>query len=281
MTKKDIDIVCWWIPFKKTRNAFRSILLNQISYNESLDNKMLVVNSKISNLSSKTLDKFNSYDNFIKKANKSIEIINELKNFIINENIPVHVSSSEKLLFDKYVRNSKKYLEFGCGGSTFHMLEYTDADVISVESDKNFIDYISKYGVIKNLDRKSRLKFYHIDIGEIKSWGWPLDYSKHDNYPNYSKLIFSSLDPKFVKDIDTVFVDGRFRVACVLSVLLNCNKNVTIIIHDFTNRDHYHILLNFIEKVESADTLVVFRVKQNIDLDEVHKLLEKYQYVLD
>lgn len=28
MNKKDIDIICWWIPFKKTRNAVRSILIS-------------------------------------------------------------------------------------------------------------------------------------------------------------------------------------------------------------------------------------------------------------
>jgi hypothetical protein len=26
MTEKDIDIICWWIPFRKTRHAVRSAL---------------------------------------------------------------------------------------------------------------------------------------------------------------------------------------------------------------------------------------------------------------
>ncbi|MCZ9877131.1 hypothetical protein OFP88_13935 [Brachyspira hyodysenteriae] len=73
-------------------------------------------------------------------------------------------------------------------------------------------------------------------------------------------------------------IDGRFRVACVLNTILNCNKNIKIIIHDFFNREEYHILLNYLDTIEKSNSLGVFKIKENINTDEINKLIEKYKY---
>ena len=47
--KKDIDNVVWWIPFKKTRNSFRNILINFFN-NKVIDNKVIdnkVIDNKV------------------------------------------------------------------------------------------------------------------------------------------------------------------------------------------------------------------------------------------
>lgn len=60
----------------------------------------------------------------------------------------MHASNKEINIFLKYALGAKKYLEFGCGGSTFLMLYATLADVISVESDPEFLSHLSQNSLI-------------------------------------------------------------------------------------------------------------------------------------
>lgn len=195
----------------------------------------------------------------------------------------MHGSHNETNLFVKHTINSKSYLEFGCGGSTFLLAYLSNAKILSVDNDKNFIDFISQNETLAQVlsDSESRLKFFHIDTGEIKGWGHPKDDSKKSQYPQYSQKIFEILSRDETDSIDTYFVDGRFRVACVMSILLHCNTNAKIIIHDFWDRAHYHIVLKFLEVVDRVDTLAVFKIKPNIDKKRVESLLRKYEFVLD
>lgn len=136
----------------------------------------------------------------------------------------MHASEAERKLFTSHILDTKNYLEFGCGGSTCLVLQVTNANIVSIDSDKKFINYLNKR-CFKKLQDKSRVRFIHIDIGKVKSWGRPKNNSKYDSWPKYSSLVFNVLDKKFIESIDTVFIDGRFRVACVLQTLMNCSKN--------------------------------------------------------
>ena len=84
-------------------------------------------------------------------------------------------------------------------------------------------------------------------------------------------------------NIDTVLVDGCFRVACILSVILNLSStdNTIILIHDFWNRDIYHTILKYLTKVDKIDTLGVFRIKDNVDLTLVKQEYDIYKYIVD
>ena len=164
------------------------------------------------------------------------------------------------------------------------MLAYLSlAKIISVESDGNFIKFISQNEILSQIlkEQNPRVKFVHIDIGKTKEWGYPQDDSKKDCHPLYSQQIFTLLSKDEIKDIDTYFVDGRFRVACILSILLHCNKNAIIIIHDFWNRECYHIVLDFLEFVDRVETLGVFKPKNPFDKARVKNLLKEYEFVVD
>ena len=195
----------------------------------------------------------------------------------------MHASHDETNLFVKHIIDSKNYLEFGCGGSTFLLSYLSNAKAISIDNDKNFIAFISQNEVLSQIlyESKPRLTFFHIDIGEIKGWGYPKDDSKKSHYPRYSQEIFKILSQNEIDSIDTYFVDGRFRVACVMSILLHCNKDAKIIIHDFWNREYYHIVLDFLEVVERVDSLAIFCIKPNINKKRVESLLREYEFVLD
>ena len=187
------------------------------------------------------------------------------------------MSSNEKKLFDKRIKNSHVYLEFGMGGSTFRVLQKSSARVYALDSSSEWISLMREYRQIRKMEKKERLSLFHVDIGPLKGWGRPIDNSHKEKFPNYSSDIFNLIK----KDcIDTVLIDGRFRVACALKTIIECyqNKNLQIIIHDFWNREEYHILLIYLDSIEQADSLGVFKIKDNIDLDAVVEKYELYKY---
>ena len=55
---------------------------------------------------------------------------------------------------------------------------------------------------------------------------------------NYHQAIWDAVD---ASKLDFVLVDGRFRVACALQLLLRTReKTPLIMVHDFTPREYYH-----------------------------------------
>lgn len=194
--------------------------------------------------------------------------------------MPMHASNAEIHLFSKYITQSRSYLEFGCGGSTFLTLYISQAQILSIESDPSFIAQLSSYPLIQQdqTSQNPRLRFYPIDIGRVGKWGFPIDENYKESFPLYSQKIFTELSSEQIAHIDTIFIDGRFRVACVLSVLLHCSESVMILIHDFFNREHYHIILEFLTCIERIDTLGVFHPKPNNDTSRILALLQEYQY---
>ncbi|MEE9407214.1 MAG: hypothetical protein V3V28_03970 [Polaribacter sp.] len=188
------------------------------------------------------------------------------------------MSKKEQEVFNKYIKNSKYYLEFGSGGSTIRALQISKAKIYSVESSIGWINYLSEYKVL-NYAKNKRVFFHAIDIGKTEGWGYPVSNKSKHLFPNYSNKVFSSLNS--VK-IDTVLIDGRFRVACALSVILNLyklNSDTIILIHDFWNRKQYHILLEFLIKQDSVDTLGVFKIKKGLDLSLIQQKYDTYKFI--
>ena len=254
-TKSDIDAIVWWIPFRGLRNATRN-LLN--SYFEHLEN----------------IEKL-YFENSDNPENIKRDLL-ELKSLKLNSTKPI-MSDLERELFINTIKNSKYYLEFGGGGSTFLALKSTNAKVVCVEGDINWINFMRMNYFIYEQELLCRLKFYFVYIGKIRDTSYPIDDSEYDKYPNYSSKVFEDIEKE---KIDTVFIDGRFRVSCALQSIINLNKNVIIIIHDFFDRNYYHVLLNYLECINRADTLGVFKIKENIDYNEIKELIKQYQYDL-
>lgn len=107
--------------------------------------------------------------------------------------------------------------------------------------------------------------------------GYPIE-DVNESYTKYSSEIFNALEKNNYK-IDTVFIDGRFRVACTLKSIEKFynNKDLRIIIHDFWNREHYHIVLNYLDVVDKVDTLGVFKIKENINFDKLKNDYDEYK----
>lgn len=188
---------------------------------------------------------------------------------------PMLMSSPEKDLLKKYISISKEYLEFGSGGSTFFILENSpSAKVTSVESDAGWIEVMRKWNYIREAEN-SRLKIHIVNIGSTGQFGTPLEINKKQLFPSYSSSVFSQINPD---SLDTVLVDGRFRVACILQTILHCQKNVTVLVHDFTNRPYYHAVLNFLDVIECADSLAVLKIKPDVNLEKVRECYEYFKF---
>ena len=187
------------------------------------------------------------------------------------------MTDGEKLTFNSYIIKSKNYLEFGSGGSTFHVLKNSNAKVHSVESSPVWMRHMRTYIFIRINQLFGRLNFYPINIGKTRGWGFPAEKNLSHLYPNYSSDIFTKVDPSI---IDTVLVDGRFRVACALNTLIHCykNKGLRIIIHDFWNREKYFKLLDYLDVEKRVDSLAGFRPKKIIDIELLKADYEVYKF---
>lgn len=215
-----------------------------------------------------------------------IQLINKSKDDLVTwinqkrsipKTYPFIMHEDEKELLKKYVQNATSYLEFGLGGSTIFSLINSDANIISIDTNKDWISFMKSYKFIKNnLDK--RLSIYYIDIGPTKGWGYPVDESKNENFHKFSSEIFKLTDPSIY---DLILVDGRFKVACTLQSILNCqnNKNLKILIHDYSFRDEYQIVEKYLNRDESINSLYVFSIKEQIDKDDLVKDYELFKNV--
>lgn len=188
---------------------------------------------------------------------------------------PFIMSKGEIAVFDDAIKRSRHYLEFGLGGSSLRAILKSKAKIYTVESSLEWLTYMRKYFIVRRYESK-RLNIFMVDIGPTKEWGRPVSDQPLEIFESYSSAIFSSIDKRL---IDLALVDGRFRVACTLKLILECyqNKYLKILIHDFWKREHYHVVLKYLETEVKVDTLGLFSIKSGIDLGLVEKDYERFK----
>lgn len=175
------------------------------------------------------------------------------------------MSDSEIEIFTKYLEKSTNYLEYGSGGSTVYACKFSNLNKIkTIESDYNFSLEI------KNLCPNADINY--INVGRTGKCGTPIYITKRYLWNNYS-MNYSS-------EFDLVLIDGRFRVACLLDIIIK-KGNPIILFHDFNNRPEYHIIKEFCTIIESIDTLVVLKINDNIDMNKISILYNFYSFNSD
>ncbi len=177
-------------------------------------------------------------------------------------------------LFKDVLKTSKIFGEYGCGLSTEWVLKNTNANILSVDSSRDWVDKISSGNAAYN----KRIKLKHIDLGEVENWGRPIGYEKSYNFINYFNWIWT-------QDIipDTVLIDGRFRVCCFLTSIKYGKENTKIIFDDYNNRPYYHVIEKFIKKEQTCGRQALFIVenKKNINIDLLNIEINNFRYVMD
>lgn len=189
------------------------------------------------------------------------------------------MSKEERTIFDKSISKSENYLEFGLGGSTLRALLKSNAKIYSVESSYEWISYMREYSIIRNNENK-RLVISAVDIGPTQEWGIPREDNSRNLFPAYSENVFNEMNKN---ELDMALVDGRFRAACALKIILECHQNdkLQLMIHDFWNRPEYHVVLKYLDTIDKADSLGLFCIKKNVDLESAYKDYQAYKFIYD
>jgi hypothetical protein len=187
---------------------------------------------------------------------------------------PFLMNPKEIKLLHQFASQSKNYLEFGSGGSTLYVLDHSGASITSVDSYEIWVLEMMKYKSVKDAVASKRLEFYYANIGKTLHTGYPDGNASKELYPTYSKSVFDNINGG---EVDLVLIDGRFRVACTLQTILHC-PSAKIAIHDFCNRPEYHVVLDYLEEVESADSLGVFHVRAGADRNVILLDYDRYKY---
>jgi hypothetical protein len=132
-------------------------------------------------------------------------------------------------------RQATVILEYGSGGSTLMASDMPDKRIYTVESDRTWINKLHAWYV--GHPPASMPLLHHADIGPTRKWGYPADDATFRLWPGYAQGIWDHSD--FLAP-DVVLVDGRFRLACLLTVALRTQKPITVLMDDYIDRPSYH-----------------------------------------
>ena len=75
---------------------------------------------------------------------------------------------------------------------------------------------------------------------------------------------------------DTVFIDGRFRVASFLYTLVAARAGTTILFDDYVKRPEYHVVEEFCRVESTHGRLAVFRASPSWDPVQMSARLAQY-----
>ena len=174
---------------------------------------------------------------------------------------PENVSEFVKKTYD----DCETILEFGSGGSTILAGRKERRKIFSVESSKDWADYMENQ--IAQMNLPGEIKIHYVDIGRTKEWGFPARRKNISQWPNYSLSVWNRSD--FI-DPDVILIDGRFRKGCFLTSLSKIHKETTILWDDYTDRPQYHFIEEIIQPIRAVGRMAVFECAPGL-ISEKHK----------
>lgn len=163
-------------------------------------------------------------------------------------------------------------LEYGSGGSTVMAADMPGKTVFSVESDVEWLAGLARWFV--QSPPRSRVVLHHGDIGPTGKWGHPEGEAAWRRFHGYPVSVWDRAD--FIHP-DVVLVDGRFRAACLLTVLFRITRPVSLYFDDYTDRPHYHRIEKFAKPRETRGRMVRFDLEPTvIPAKDLAMILETY-----
>jgi hypothetical protein len=185
-------------------------------------------------------------------------------------NEPNFSSKINNNFFKKELKKSKLYLEFGSGCSTLYAAKIKK-EFISIETDINFFNFM-------------RLKLNnpglrYFDIGTTYIYSIPYFFNKKKIF-NYSESIFKELETK-KKYPDLILIDGRYRVLISLQAhifMSKIKKKIKIIIDDYPQRYHYHVLEKFFKiRIIGNFGIICGLLTKKVKKSHIEKYLSDYR----
>ena len=160
----------------------------------------------------------------------------------------------EKVLgcVEEHYQAATTILEYGSGGSTV-MAARMGRTVFSVESDRAWAERLMAH--LAPISAKARV--HHANIGPTGPWGMPTRQRGAWRFHGYALSVWDRAD--FVQP-DLVLIDGRFRAACLVAVMLRATKPVTVLFDDYAKRGYYHGVERLARKEEMVGRMARFTV---------------------
>lgn len=160
-------------------------------------------------------------------------------------------------------------LEYGSGGSTVLASEMVGKTVYSVESSRVWAKMMRAW--FEQAQPPSMPVVQHVNVGPTGKWGTPVDGSAFRRYHLYPCSIWDTED---FQHPDVVLVDGRFRVACALTVMLRATREVALLFDDYEGRKGYHMIEDFLEKTAVVGEMAKFKIKpQDFPKDRMTQII--------
>lgn len=181
----------------------------------------------------------------------------------------VQMSPAERARLDAELRRASAYFELGMGGSSLMAVRAGVAQMVSIDSDGAWVEAVRAHPEIAPRAADGSVSLLHSDIGPVADWGRPADRSTVRKWSAYLSTGWAEWARRGTMP-DLVLVDGRFRVACCLSVAvvaagLAAEQAPTVLLHDVDDkRAYYRDALELLEQVDAVETLLVMRPRRDM-----------------
>ena len=190
-------------------------------------------------------------------------------------NMAPQFQPNDMKMFFSYIDKAKYYLEFGSGGSTYHVSRKSNIKkMFSVESDLAW--YTKMSSMVDRNDKE--IKLIYIDMNtQPKQWGNPGKNTTVEDWNKYSDVI-RTIDKNISSKLDVVLIDGRFRAVCCLKCFDVVSNDCLIIFDDFVIREFYHIVLDYYDIVNITEDAHMVVLKKKTDCVKPSKeIISKYE----
>ena len=159
---------------------------------------------------------------------------------------------AERVALEAAFGAATRILEYGSGASTA-LAARLGRPIISVESDREWAGLVREYlaGV------SDLAQVHHVNVGPTGERGMPTRPRFHRLFHAYPLSVWDRPD---LGEPDLVFIDGRFRLACLLAVRLRARQPTAVLIDDYAARPHYHAAEKIARKDGMAGRMARFTV---------------------
>lgn len=181
------------------------------------------------------------------------------------------MTPEELALFGRVLGSGRRrYAEFGLGASTLLAVRQGFEAVVGVESDPAWLAAVSRHEEVAAEVAAGRCSLVHGNIGAVGAWGAPADRQEVKPWPRYIAAMWDAWDRRGSSP-DLVFVDGRFRVACCVSVALMAAARSgqgpmpLVVMQDINDRrPGYQRVFDYFHLEEQAGSLCVMSPRQRV-----------------
>ena len=173
--------------------------------------------------------------------------------------------------FADRLRSARRFLEYGCGGSTMCAASI-GIPFHCVESDSWFLGRVKQAIHKVGMGSPSHQIFEHRSIGRTERWGFP--HCVLPPTPNRLRRFARYSDPPdhdTAEELpDVILVDGRFRLACALKVIRWLDGTTyTLVVDDYASRPEYHVLSQFAVLESMYGDTAVFSPLRGVNLRSI------------